>query len=234
MSVNNGNPLQILRSSTPSARPTGRQPGEIYVNFADGQFGYINAAGVAVDVLPLYASTTEARIGTATNRLMSPARVADLSGRIAAAASGTTVLLNGVPERATQMLVQFDSVAWPATQNLLLRFASAGGTDEFYTTRTVLTNAGAVVVAGDGGGLNMTIDNNATPVTVSGHILLSRMSSPATRWVISGALRRSATVTLLYSGVVFFNTPTLSGITIAAGGAGLSGGNLGLQWFITA
>lgn len=46
------NQLQILRSSTAAARPTAgtRQPGEIYVNFADGVFGFIDAAQNPVDV----------------------------------------------------------------------------------------------------------------------------------------------------------------------------------------
>ena len=44
------NVLQILRSSTAAARPTGRQPGELFVNFTDGVMGYIDAGGNAVDL----------------------------------------------------------------------------------------------------------------------------------------------------------------------------------------
>lgn len=44
------NVFRILRSSVSGARPAGRQPGEIYVNFADGIMGYIDAAGQPVDL----------------------------------------------------------------------------------------------------------------------------------------------------------------------------------------
>jgi hypothetical protein len=44
--------VQALRSSIAGARPAGRSPGELYVNFADHAFGYIDAAGVPQD-LPL-------------------------------------------------------------------------------------------------------------------------------------------------------------------------------------
>ena len=45
--------FQILRSSVPLLRPLDRCPGELFVNFADRIFGYIDAAGVARDVGPL-------------------------------------------------------------------------------------------------------------------------------------------------------------------------------------
>jgi hypothetical protein len=45
-----GNKVQTLRSSTAGARPTGRKPGELYVNFADNALGYIDAAGNPVDI----------------------------------------------------------------------------------------------------------------------------------------------------------------------------------------
>ena len=44
------NPLKILRSSVAGLRPTGKTPGELYVNFADGVVGYIDEAGQPVDI----------------------------------------------------------------------------------------------------------------------------------------------------------------------------------------
>ena len=45
------NRVQTLRSSTTGNRPTGRQPGELYVNFADGQIGVVNASSAAQDLV---------------------------------------------------------------------------------------------------------------------------------------------------------------------------------------
>lgn len=44
------NKIQILRSSVAAQRPTGKEGGELYVNFQDRMLGYINAAGEAVDI----------------------------------------------------------------------------------------------------------------------------------------------------------------------------------------
>lgn len=41
--------IQVLRSSEPGRRPAERAPGELFVNFADGVFGYIDQDGNAVD-----------------------------------------------------------------------------------------------------------------------------------------------------------------------------------------
>ena len=41
--------VQALRSNVSGSRPTGRQPGEIYVNWADGQIGVINSSNGAQD-----------------------------------------------------------------------------------------------------------------------------------------------------------------------------------------
>jgi len=43
--------VQSLRSSVKGSRPTGRQPGEIYTNFADRQIGVINASNAATDLV---------------------------------------------------------------------------------------------------------------------------------------------------------------------------------------
>jgi hypothetical protein len=43
--------VQSLRSSTAGNRPTGRQPGELYANFADAQLGVVNAANTAQDLI---------------------------------------------------------------------------------------------------------------------------------------------------------------------------------------
>lgn len=48
-----GDVYQALRSSSPGSRPTGRLPGELYINFADGVFGFVDESGAPVDyVLP--------------------------------------------------------------------------------------------------------------------------------------------------------------------------------------
>jgi hypothetical protein len=45
------NRVQTLRSSVPGNRPTGRQPGELYTNWADSQIGVINASNAAQDLV---------------------------------------------------------------------------------------------------------------------------------------------------------------------------------------
>jgi hypothetical protein len=45
------NQVRALRSSTSQARPAGRLPGELYVNFADNQLGVISASNTALDLL---------------------------------------------------------------------------------------------------------------------------------------------------------------------------------------
>jgi len=53
------NQVQALRSSTTQNRPTGRLPGELYVNYADNQLGVINPANAALDLIAVrYFSTT--------------------------------------------------------------------------------------------------------------------------------------------------------------------------------
>ena len=47
------NRVQSLRSSTPGARPTGRTPGELYVNFPELMLGVVNAANLAQDLLAI-------------------------------------------------------------------------------------------------------------------------------------------------------------------------------------
>ena len=47
--------VQTLRSTVAGNRPTGRQPGELYVNWADNQFGVINASSAAQDLLAILA-----------------------------------------------------------------------------------------------------------------------------------------------------------------------------------
>ncbi|MFN3261329.1 MAG: tail fiber domain-containing protein [Pikeienuella sp.] len=43
--------LQIMRSSTVGRRPTGKQPGELYVNYADKALGVIDAVGAPLDLI---------------------------------------------------------------------------------------------------------------------------------------------------------------------------------------
>ncbi len=47
------NRVQSLRSSIAGNRPSGRSPGELYVNFADAQLGVVNAGSTAQDLLPV-------------------------------------------------------------------------------------------------------------------------------------------------------------------------------------
>jgi hypothetical protein len=55
--------VQSLRSAVAGSRPTGRQPGELYVNFADLQLGVINAASAAQDLVAVpFFSTTSAYV----------------------------------------------------------------------------------------------------------------------------------------------------------------------------
>lgn len=53
------NIVQVLRSIVAAARPAGRQPGEPFVNYPDMQFGVVDVAGTAIDLLPVrFFSTT--------------------------------------------------------------------------------------------------------------------------------------------------------------------------------
>jgi hypothetical protein len=45
------NRVLTLRSSSAGVRPTGRQPGELYVNWPDNQFGVVNVSNAATDLL---------------------------------------------------------------------------------------------------------------------------------------------------------------------------------------
>lgn len=54
------NRVQSLRSSVAGNRPTGRLPGELYVNWPDGQFGVINAANNPQDLIAVRFFSTGA------------------------------------------------------------------------------------------------------------------------------------------------------------------------------
>jgi hypothetical protein len=55
------NRIQTLRSSTPGARPAGRQPGELYVNWPDLQLGVVDSTSAPVDLIAVrYFSTLTA------------------------------------------------------------------------------------------------------------------------------------------------------------------------------
>src|SRR6187402_3337525 len=89
------NVLQVLRNAVAGVRPTGKAPGQIYVNFADGVFGFINAAGVAVDVASANIATNAvvknpagAQIITAAAGFANPA----LTTKAAASGDAASVL----------------------------------------------------------------------------------------------------------------------------------------------
>jgi hypothetical protein len=52
--------VQSLRSNVAGNRPTGRQPGELYVNWPDSQLGVINSTGGAQDLIAITFYTTGA------------------------------------------------------------------------------------------------------------------------------------------------------------------------------
>ncbi|HEY1433219.1 MAG TPA: hypothetical protein VGF39_16555 [Stellaceae bacterium] len=54
------NRIQTLRSSTPLVRPSGRQPGELYVNFPDKQLGVVDTTATPVDLIGVrfFSATT--------------------------------------------------------------------------------------------------------------------------------------------------------------------------------
>jgi hypothetical protein len=52
--------VQSLRSNVAGNRPTGRQPGELYVNWPDSQLGVINSTGGAQDLIAITFYTTSA------------------------------------------------------------------------------------------------------------------------------------------------------------------------------
>jgi len=58
--------VQTLRSTVAGNRPTGRQPGELYVNWADNQFGVINASSAAQDLLaiPFFSTLSSYVVGS--------------------------------------------------------------------------------------------------------------------------------------------------------------------------
>jgi hypothetical protein len=57
--------VQTLRSNVTGSRPTGRQPGELYVNWADGQIGVINSTSGAQDFVGVrfFSTTANYNIG---------------------------------------------------------------------------------------------------------------------------------------------------------------------------
>ena len=57
--------VQSLRSSVAGNRPTGRQPGELYVNWPDAQLGVINALSAAQDLIAVrfFSALTSYNIG---------------------------------------------------------------------------------------------------------------------------------------------------------------------------
>jgi hypothetical protein len=59
------NPVQVLRSSLVDNRPTGKQPGEPYVNYADMQFGVVDTSGTPLDLLAVtfFATTSHYDVG---------------------------------------------------------------------------------------------------------------------------------------------------------------------------
>lgn len=61
------NVVQILRSTVAGRRPTGRAPGELYVNFTDGVLGYIDGDGLPVDLQPGGADLPADAAGVLTN-----------------------------------------------------------------------------------------------------------------------------------------------------------------------
>ena len=52
--------VQSIRSNVSGTRPTGRQPGELYVNWADGQIGSVNSVGGAQDLVAVRFFNTAA------------------------------------------------------------------------------------------------------------------------------------------------------------------------------
>ena len=54
------NRVQTVRSNVSGNRPTGRPPGELYVNWADGQIGTITPANAAQDLIPVRFFSTAA------------------------------------------------------------------------------------------------------------------------------------------------------------------------------
>jgi hypothetical protein len=56
--------VQVQRPTATGVRPTGRRPGEFYVNFADMQFGVINTSGTAQDLGAVRFFSTTANYAT--------------------------------------------------------------------------------------------------------------------------------------------------------------------------
>ena len=53
--------IQTIRSSVSGARPSGREPGELYSNWPDKQLGVVDAARQPIDLIPIrFHSTTGA------------------------------------------------------------------------------------------------------------------------------------------------------------------------------
>ena len=57
--------VQALRSSVAGNRPTGRQPGELYTNWADAQMGVIGSTGAAQDLIAVrfFSTATTYSVG---------------------------------------------------------------------------------------------------------------------------------------------------------------------------
>jgi hypothetical protein len=223
------NNLQILRTSTPSLRPTGRLPGELYVNFADGAFGYVNGAGTPVDLVPQFSSQAEARAGTRTDRIMSPARVADRAGSEQRTVSTGFEQFNGIPDEANTIVISLMGLNPAVGRSAWFRFSGAGTSDQFFTARATLVNGVLPEITADAGTNICSLDNSAGAMSLAGEIQMTRHRG-ANRWSLQGAYRRSATVLITLGGFVVHNGAPLVGLTFQSNDP-LSG-RMGVSWWV--
>jgi hypothetical protein len=166
------NRVQTLRSSTPLSRPTGRQPGELYVNFPDAQLGVVNAASTAQDLIGVrfFSTLTSYAIGDfviqagqlyrATQAVAAGAFNASQWAQI----GGTVVVSDALPANPQPGELWFDSVG-----GQLYCYYDDGNSKQWVVANTINggaylaltggTMTGPLVLAGDAAA-------NLNPVTL--------------------------------------------------------------------
>jgi hypothetical protein len=110
--------VQTLRSSVAGNRPTGRQPGELYVNWADNQLGVINASSTPQDLIAVRFFSTLSAYNTG-DYVIQAGQLYAAKGAVAAGAfnptqwllAGGSVVIGDTPPASPNVgMLWFDSV----------------------------------------------------------------------------------------------------------------------------
>jgi hypothetical protein len=149
----------------------------------DGAF--VPLANLTSDI----ATTAEARTGTANNKLMTPARVADRQGRQVISANAQTALVfDQIPQEATEISLLFNSPSAPANSTVRLDFGAGVGS---YDHTRLPGGAAYAAPIGANAAAAYDLDTATGAFGIQGVMRLDRFDSAA--WWLSGVYRRNVT-----------------------------------------